>query len=157
MGLLKALQYLFFGRNEPITSEEKGIKQLTQQPRRRHISDVKTGDRIRYYKLWKYNDPDILIGTCINNDKDAGMILLKTGYDIEEAFSYTYGRFVDFHVLNPHIITNTEREEIKKSEMVSNINKLQHQVKQAIQSEDWNRADELNEEIKKAGNRAPEL
>ncbi len=163
MGLLKVLQYLFLPETEVSPSskfEPRKEAVIQKNKRRRSIADVKKDEYIIAY--WHRQTSNNGIGTfrCISNDPETKKILLEKRWsnfkdlDIPEyekvIFSYDSEAFYDFNLLNPEV------KEKKPVESIA-INKLQQKVKEAIKNEDWKRVDELDEEIKKCGNRAPEL
>ncbi len=66
------------------------------------VSDIITGDTIRFNPLYKNFKDEVRTGLCISNDKETKTILIKYKCVTltEEVFSYSCGAFNNFHLLN---------------------------------------------------------
>ncbi len=163
--IIPSIKEYFKSEEKPAATYKVYVKPEKIEPKKEYRlkpCDIKYNDVIRCY-LDKYDleDGRVRSATCISNDKQTESMLLKytflsrdqhgvyKNFPAEKVFNYNSFTFNNFHVLNPHLH--------KKELPIDNLQKLQKQVKEAIQSENWQRVDNLNDEIEKLGNRAPEL
>jgi hypothetical protein len=126
---------IFFIRHNQVQAFEKS---------RRHIRDVKPGDRIiiEHWRMLKKHGQVL----CINNDPISEKIFIRinwAGEDPEESiFSYDDDCFKNFNLLNP-LKLNEDQEEI------FDIALLQKKINEALEKEEYENIEKWQKQIDK--------
>lgn len=141
MNLLKILSDFFNSPSKPITSK----------PQRRYIKDVKPGENIQIE--WYRIHAGIGQLKCLNNDPETKKILLQiTWGNYEELkipekekliLDYDSKELRNFHLLNQNVW------KAESSEDNFDISTLQKKMNEALEKEEYEKANELQKKIDK--------
>lgn len=146
--------------------QEKEIKkqEVIKKPTRRYIKDVKAGEfiKIEWSRIKNSNASGLGIGElkCINNDPETKKILLQVIWanykenKLEERekviFDYDGIELKNFHLLNEIVEPKTpQKTDDDEHDIAKNLFKLQKQMNDALDKEEYREADELQKKIDK--------
>jgi hypothetical protein len=125
---------------------------IKQEPKRRYVKDVKPGESITIE--WYRIASGIGSVTCLSNDSETKKILLQvkwsnykdTGHEEYEKFIVDYNdeKLANFHLLN----SKPPKQEVEVEDD-NNIASLQKKMNEALDKEEYEKANDLQKKIDK--------
>ena len=130
------------------TKSEPSVERYPSQKLNRiHVKDVKVGEKIQieWYKI----KGGIGYLKCLSNDPETNKILLEVHWSnsvVKEKVIFNYN---DIELSNFHLLNQQQKVETKKEDNDFDVATLQKKLNEALEKEEYEKADELQDKINK--------